>query len=236
MSNIKGANFKYTLSEKDWDSGTKSWKCDFLKLPGIKLSRLTDSAKAEEILSEMYVVDEKYHMIKWTRDGNTHPKEPIVWFEGKENLVTDRWKSVALILPFLTAVMGGVSPEAFKLVNKHKDYGSPAPSQASPTSSPSLPIDIPTPKGDPAKSPTSKNSYESKAYPLKSCGPDIRSKDMHPIFVSRKYSLNDVKEICRDAFPVRNEIQIASFNNEKDADLFLEFIRQKFKISWRGKP
>jgi hypothetical protein len=233
MSNIKGVHFKYTLSEKDWDINIKSWKCDFLKLPGIKLSKLTDSTGGEEIPSEKYIVKEEHHIIRWNSDENTHPREPIVWFEGKENLVTDRWKPFALSL--FTVVVGGVSVEAFKIMNKHKDYP-PISSQASPTSPPSLPINIPTPKGDPPKPPTSKNPYESKAYPLKSCGPDIRSKDMHPIFVSGKYSLNDVKEICRDAFPVRNEIQIASFNNEKDADLFLEFIRQKFKTSRRGKP
>jgi hypothetical protein len=223
MSNIKGAYFKYTFSEKDWDSSTKSWKCEFLKLPGIKLSRLTDSAKGEEISSEMYIVDEKYHMITWNRDPNTRPKEPIVWLEGKENWVTDRWKSFALTS--FTVVMGGVSVETFKLINKHTDYNTPPISR-----------NIPTPKSDPAKSPTSKNPYESKAYPLKKCGPKKMSEGMHPVFVSGDNSLNDVREICSDALRVNKEIQIASFNNEKEADLFLEFIKQKFKNPRRGKP
>jgi hypothetical protein len=69
---------------------------DFLKLPGIKLRKLTYSTGGKEIPSERYIVKEEDHIISWNSDANPPPREPIVWFEGKENLVTDRWKPFAI--------------------------------------------------------------------------------------------------------------------------------------------
>lgn len=82
-----------------------------------------------------------------------------------------------------------------------------------------------------------KEQYKKGAYPFSECG-NVNSRPVYPIFIPRgDNNFKRVeKEFCKDARHWGDNIQVASFSEEDEADMFLDFIREHFDGAWKGNP
>jgi len=124
---------------------------------------------------------------------------------------------------------------------------SPAPSvtsnlvEESSTNSPLI-QGAPTPTSSPTPTNTYKEKYAKGEYPMPECG-KVSGFPVYPIFISRGSSSFErsknfekvTKEFCQDATEVNGRIRVASFSDEKEADMFLEFIKKYFDEAWKGQ-
>lgn len=118
----------------------------------------------------------------------------------------------------------------------------------SPTQSPLQvsPVEKSSPDSTPSQEPlTPTNTYREKyakgEYPMRGCG-RFSGYPVYPIFISRGSSGFErsenfervKKDFCQDAIDSNGRIRVASFTEEKEADMFLEFIKEHFDEAWKG--
>ena len=148
-----------------------------------------------------------------------------------------RWANIltwffALII---TGAFALLSKPGQSLISLQKIFclsANPIPLISSPT-----PISSPTLISSPTPTNKYKEKYERGEYPISQCG-KVSSRPVHPIFIPR--GSNDFEKVrdsfCQDAKDWGDKIQVASFSDEEEANMFLEFIREHFKGAWKGQP
>jgi hypothetical protein len=249
MNRSAKAYFQLILKEKDWVHQYRCWNCQLLGVPSVKVIRVTGDAGQEFSPSAYRVLPGS---IFWTGDLNSHPGEITLSIQMSTQELAfksgqDKWKLSTFISSGIAVIMTTV---ALPLVLEYCKRGLwPAP--------PSQTTQVtPSPKQSGASSPQvsipkpSKNPYDDLTqYPTmdgKPCGKLHISKttypeknyEYYPIFIPGKYSIDEAKRFCHDAYikPGSPDIQIASFTDESQANLFVGFIQKHFPGARRGKP
>jgi hypothetical protein len=155
-------------------------------------------------------------------------------------------KGPAIIIGLLLLVVGIVlnsTPPSIegKTPNPSPEKSStPSPIQVSPIEKPSPELtsilDSPTPTSSPTPTNTYKEKYAKGEYPMSECG-KFSGFPVYPIFISGGSSSFErvTKEFCQDAIEIKGRIRVASFSDEKEADMFLEFIKEYFDRAWKGE-
>jgi len=122
---------------------------------------------------------------------------------------------------------------------------SPAPSvtsnlvEESSTNSPLI-QGAPTPTSSPTPTNTYKEKYAKGEYPMPECGKVI-SRPVYRIFIPRGSNIfesssnfeNVTKRFCQDAKDLDDKVRVASFSDEEEANMFLEFIKGHFNGAWK---
>lgn len=237
------------LTDNDWDKNFSGWRCPYFRIPGAEFESFFGDGKPLQI--HEYEVNQKLEMVLW-RSTLPKPKELAFVVRLTKNLstkeATDRWKVTTAIM---AAIIAAVLPELTKVWLGNKDYSNttPAPPEVVTTVVPT-PALTPTPTvSTPTPTPTLVNKYKEKyangEFPLPQCGEVIVGRPVYPIFIPYEGdNLGRVRsQFCEDAYPTRGDayytrskVVVASFSNEEEADIFLEFIKEYFDGARKGQP
>ncbi len=116
-------SFVVTASEQDWDKTMGGWRCSALRIPGAKVDSIYYSGKKAD--DAWYKIKPGVDMIHWIRDDE--PKQIAITISIAEELspkyLTDKWKRLAKLLPFLTTILSSVITGLFSyyFLNKEPD-------------------------------------------------------------------------------------------------------------------
>jgi hypothetical protein len=251
MTEYNKVYFRLVLKKEDQLKGSKSmkWACPLLSVPGVKVIRV-EVREGKPLDTSMYSVQP--WGILYKGDYYSCLDEITVVVEMSTQQLAfksgeDKWKLSTSILSVITAALTLIIIPLGRTYIERQSWFPPP--QASTQVSPS-----PGKSGSPssqAKNPKPQNPYNDlKQYPAwkekGGCGGLHMSKTTdsgniqiyYPVFIPGKYSLEKARDFCKDAQMKYDysEIQIASFTDKEQADLFVEFIQKHFPGARRGKP
>jgi hypothetical protein len=118
-------SFTTTLNEADWDANLAGWRCPLLKIPGATVeSFFTASTRVDKA---WYEVLPDITVIRWVHDSQPPAAVTLAVGLTKElstQELTVRWKQLATLLPFLTAVATALIAAAFPVLFGHPAHKS----------------------------------------------------------------------------------------------------------------
>lgn len=108
MPDKQATNFTVALTDKDWDQELGAWRCPALKIPGAKVADVLVAGASANFSS--YEVNYGLGTVRWTRPKP--PERATVIIRLTEELstreLTLRWKKLAVAVPVITALLGGL--------------------------------------------------------------------------------------------------------------------------------
>jgi hypothetical protein len=107
MPDKQTTTFTVSLTDKDWNQELRAWWCSALKIPGAKVIEVLVAGTTASFSS--YEVNYDLGAIKWTHPE--HPERATVIIKLTEELSTKeltlKWKKLAVVVPIITALLGG---------------------------------------------------------------------------------------------------------------------------------
>ncbi|MBE9062697.1 ARC6/PARC6 family protein [cf. Phormidesmis sp. LEGE 11477] len=182
-SSHSAISFKVRLTEDDWETDFKRWRCSALRIPRVEVKRINFGGSGETVLGNHYTLDKIDGFIEWDdKRAGALPssKDLAVLLRITEALSTkrdkDRWRNSAVaaaiigaIATVLAAMINARSPLLYQIVSLLR------PSDETPGNP--LPPNEPAPSISPVREPEQPNLI-SPPDPLGSPVPDpILSKD-----------------------------------------------------------
>jgi hypothetical protein len=225
-----------------------SWSCPLLSVPGVKVIKV-EGREGKPLNTSTYAVQS--WGILYKGDYNNCLDEITVVVEMSTQQLTfksgeDKWKLSTGILSIITAVLTLIVIPLGRTYIERQPWFPPP--QAS-TQVPSSPGKSGSPSPQ-AKKTKPQNPYDDlKQHPglVKNggCGGLYVSKTTdpkkgqvrYPVFIPREYSVVEAQKFCEDAYRKYDgaDIQIASFTDKEQADLFIEYIEKHFPGARLGK-
>jgi hypothetical protein len=253
MSVGKESYLTIKLDHDDWDYDKGGWEFPVLS----KLDAEITSVKLNRKLlnSNRYNLNESGDVIRVTNDYNDELWEPetaklsvtIKFTKGLSTQEeTDKWKLFSIILGPIATLLAAII--AFNKPTTTVTAIPTATPTVTVTATPTVTVTA-TPTVTVTATPTVtvtaipatvnpfKKDYENGLYPRSDCGLVEQGKPIYPIFVPNDGN-NFAKvynNFCRDAKRLEDKILIASFSDEKKANMFLEFIGEYFNGVRKGK-
>jgi hypothetical protein len=110
QENVTGIAFTLSLTEADWDSAIRAWRCPALRVPGVSVDALYADGRVHP---DDYSVDAQQHLILWRKRAQQPPVATASVHLTQELTtqdVTARWKAVAIWLPPAVAIIVALIP------------------------------------------------------------------------------------------------------------------------------
>jgi hypothetical protein len=108
MPDKQATTFTVALTDKDWDRELGAWRCPVLKIPGARVEDVLVAGSSANF--SYYEVNYGLGTVRWARPKP--PERATVVIKLTEELstreLTLRWKKLAVIVPVITALLGGV--------------------------------------------------------------------------------------------------------------------------------
>ncbi|MCB9706405.1 MAG: hypothetical protein H6711_31455 [Myxococcales bacterium] len=98
-------NLTVRLGRNDWDRDQGGWRCSALHFEGAVVEELRFDGTVQD--PKLYTVDEKHSLIRWS--SADPPREVLASIALTKDLVSSRWKQLAIYVPVLVAMIGAAS-------------------------------------------------------------------------------------------------------------------------------
>jgi hypothetical protein len=223
MSREEKISFLIKLNRSDWQDDPSGWNCSVLKIPSAEVKRVFSGS--EEFSLSDYEAEQELGMIRW-RSSKKHPEQIAVLIQLNESLSTkaetDKWKTLTAILTPAAAILAAIITSIVGPVFLEKYNGDQ--------------VEISPSKKIPESVNPFQVKYDAGEYPLFECG-NVNSRLVYPIYIPASFeNFQKVQDsFCKDAQVIEGKIMIASFSDEKEAEMFLEFIKEHFEGAWKGE-